>query len=98
MDSYGKHYSKKFFISNVFWYNGYSQKEIIYVDVRLVPKQSENGKYNLISVRFNKISLCVCTMMMYGKGECMTDLTFDKQHFYTQFTRQTVLAFDNSKS
>ena len=31
-------------------------------DVRLVPNQLENGKYNLISVRFNKISkifLCV---------------------------------------
>ena len=32
-------------------------------DVRLVPNQSENGKYNLISVWFNKISrrfICVC--------------------------------------
>ena len=31
-------------------------------DICLVPDQSENGKYNLISVRFNKISkiiLCV---------------------------------------
>ena len=28
----------------------------IQTDVRLVPNQSENGKYNLISVRFNKIS------------------------------------------
>ena len=28
-------------------------------DVRLVPNQSKNGKYNLISVWFNKIYLCV---------------------------------------
>jgi len=27
-------------------------------DVRLVPNQSEKGKYNLILLRFNKISLC----------------------------------------
>ena len=32
-------------------------------DVRLVPNQSENGKYNLISVWFNKISLCVRTKL-----------------------------------
>ena len=33
-------------------------------DVRLVPNQSENGKYNLISVKFNKVSkkiVCVVT-------------------------------------
>jgi len=29
------------------------------MDVRFVPNQSENGKYNLISVLFNKFSLCV---------------------------------------
>ena len=32
-------------------------------DVRLAPNQSENGKYNLISVLFTKIwkrFLCVC--------------------------------------
>ena len=37
----------------------------IKTDVRLVPNQSENGKYNLISSWFNKISrrfLCVCIL------------------------------------
>ena len=28
------------------------------IDVRFVPNQSENGKYNLISGWFNNISLC----------------------------------------
>jgi len=30
--------------------------------VRFISNQSENGEYNLISVSFNKISLCVCTL------------------------------------
>ena len=35
--------------------------------VRLVPNQLENGKFNIISVRFNKISkrfFCVCIMYL----------------------------------
>ena len=42
-----------FFIFSLIWNQ---------TDVRLVPNQSENGKYNLISVSFNKVSkrlLCV---------------------------------------
>ena len=37
------------------------------MDIRLVPNQSENGKYNLIPIWFNKISkrfLCVWAVMM----------------------------------
>ena len=42
-------------------------------DVSLVPNQSENGKYNLISVRFNKISkgfLCVRLVIVFVAVQC----------------------------
>ena len=58
-----------------------NQNQIVFViflliwnqaDVRFVPNQSENGKYNLISVGFNKISrkkiVCVGTAINQSKA------------------------------
>ena len=45
-------------------------------DVRCVPNQSENGKYNLISVSFNKIFLCVrrTTFFYQSSPEMLTPI------------------------
>ena len=39
-------------------------------DVCLVGNQSENDKYNLIAVQFNKISLRVCPLRVCSQQKC----------------------------
>ena len=61
-------------------------------DFRLVPNQTGNSKYNLISVWFNKISLCVGIQLESGmhmkhiKQLCIRDLHLFIPYFiiYTQ--------------
>ena len=59
-------------------------------DVRLVPNQSEYGKYNLISVRFNKISLDVQSRDTSRRNACGT-LQFFRRHGSTPTDQMSLL-------